>query len=87
MAVEKVKGTQVVNYEQDFSHINVYRQIFGIWFLRARINRDMGEDGMELFRKTRDHYRKVFGYDNIYKFEIKWETRTHIFNGITHEIK
>ena len=83
----EVKGNQVVNYEQDYSHIKVYKQFFGIYFLRSTIYRDMGEDGMELFKKTRDHYRKVFGYDNIYRFDIVWETRTHIFNGITHEIK
>jgi len=80
------KDTEI-NYKVDYSHINIYRKIFGIWFFKESINREMFEDGMELFRKTKEHYRKVFGYDNVYKFEIKWETKTHIFNGIIHEIK
>ena len=75
-----------ITLKKDYSYIKVYRKLFGIWFLRSTIYRNLGKDGLELFRETKKHYRKVYGYDTEYKLELVWKSDIHIFDGVKHKI-
>jgi len=36
------KDTEI-SYKEDYSHINIYRKIFGIWFFKERITREIAK--------------------------------------------
>jgi len=67
-------------FSEEYTKIKIYNKFFGIWFLKDTINRDYGEDGLELFRKTKEHYIKIYGYNQLIKFKLIWDSKTYILN-------
>ena len=63
--------------ERKYDFIKVYRKtIFG-WGLRQYINRN-GEDGLVVLHRTRDHYRNLWGFENV-KLILCWNEEELIF--------
>ncbi len=62
---------------KDYDYIMVYRKILGLFFFVTTISR-YDKDALEFLHRTRDHYRDLWGFDNV-KIVLKWNEEEHIF--------
>lgn len=68
-------------FKEDFSSIMISRKFFGfIWIEYGRIQRELGQDGMELYKRTREIYRQAYGEDNVI-FRLHYQDMKFRGNG------
>ena len=76
------------NFKKDYNHIKIYKK-FIFWIHVATIYNNDGSYGMELYRQTRNHYRRLWIYTGLDKpknirFELIWESEK--FDGDSKRI-
>jgi len=72
-------------YKKDYTLLKIYTKCCGFWWLKDTLYREF-DDGMILYRKTRDHYKKVFG-QNEFKIDVIWDKETHEFSEFLEKRK
>jgi len=66
-----------------YHHIMISRRIMGIWLEYAMIDR-YDEEPIDLFRKTRDHYSRLWGPKNV-RLRLCWDSE--MYNGKGERLK
>ena len=69
---------------REYDYLKVYRKVYGVWIKKDTIYKNPGQDGNELFLRTRDHYKQLW-YDNqapnekYLKIELCWKPEEYEF--------
>jgi len=63
--------------KREYDFIRVYRRTFIGWVTKVIVNR-YSEDGLTVLHRTRDHYRNLWGFNNV-KLVLHWNEEEHIF--------
>lgn len=58
-------------FDLPFVRIDVSRKIWGMWFDIASVYRMWNEDPLKMFWRTRDHYRAIYGPNNV-RLKLIW---------------
>ena len=68
-------------FKEDFSSIMISRKFLGfMWIEYGMIRRELGQDGMALYKKTRDVYTQAYGTDNVI-FRLHYQDMKFRGNG------
>ena len=57
----------------------IYTKKLFFYVYKETIYREIGDDGMLLFRKTKEHYQRLYPTKE-FKIIVKWYDDTHVFN-------
>jgi hypothetical protein len=77
---EAKNRTKSKTFDIPYTRIMVARKIMGMWFETVHVNRMWGEDALELFRRTRDHYKTIWGPENV-RLRLYWPPEYYDGNG------
>lgn len=70
-------GTTIDSYD----YLEIYKKcwFFGtIWILKEVVRAYIGQEKKELYYRTRDHYKQLYGYGNL-RIDMCWTKSTRIF--------
>jgi len=66
-------------FDHPYVRIIIARKVLGLWFEFWSINR-YNDDPFELFHRTRDRYRKMWGSKNV-RLRLYWSDEYYDGNG------
>lgn len=69
------------SFKEDLHSIMISRKFLGfIWIEYTHVQRNFGQSGMELFRKTKETYTQIYGTDNV-RFRLHYRDLKFTGNG------
>lgn len=66
-------------FDRPYIRIMIAKKVLGMWFEFWSMER-YDDDPLEFFRRTRDHYRRMWGAENV-RLRLYWSQEYYNGNG------